>query len=112
MCRSQLLPKIETTGVPASTSSRTLRILVDGILAKRVEPNAVSLACFSFSSVCALEELFVFGIGAGPAAFDVVDPQLVEFLRNQQLVIHGEGDGLALRAVPEGRIEGKDFHSV
>src|SRR5687767_5480095 len=30
----------------------------------------------------AFKELFVFGIGTGPSAFDVVDPQLIELLSN------------------------------
>ena len=101
---------METTGVPASTSARTLRSSSTGFLAKRVEPKAVSLACLSFSSRGAGEELLVLGIGAGPAALDVVDAQLVQLLRNDELVVHGERDGLALRAVPESGIEGEDLH--
>ena len=109
-CRSQLLPKMETTGVPASTSARTLRSSSTGFLAKRVEPKAVSLACCSSSSARAGEEFLVLGIGAGPAAFDVVDAELIQLLRNEQLVIHGEGDGFALRAVAESGIESEDLH--
>ena len=36
------------------------------------------------------EELLVLGIGAGPAALDVVDAQIVQLLRNGDLVLHRE----------------------
>ena len=111
-CRSHVLPKIDTTGVPASTSARTLRSSSTGFLAKRVEPKAVSRACCSFSSRGAREELLVLGIGAGPAALDVVDAQLVQLLRDDELVIHRERDGFALRSVAKSRIEGKDLHKA
>src|SRR5579872_1499787 len=51
------------------------------------------------------EEVLVFGIGPGPSTLNVVDAQLIQFLRNDELVIHGEGDGFALRAVSESGIE-------
>ena len=57
-----------------------------------------------------LEKLFVLGIGIGPAAFDVIDAQLVEFLRDDQLVVERERDGFALRAVAESGVEGLDTH--
>ena len=40
----------------------------------------------------ALEEALVRGVGAGPAAFDVVDSKLIQLGRYQQLVIDGELD--------------------
>src|SRR5581483_7262396 len=58
----------------------------------------------------AREEFLVFRIGTRPAAFNIIDSQLIQFLRNDELVIHGERDGLALRAVPESGIEREDFH--
>jgi hypothetical protein len=58
----------------------------------------------------ALEEAFVLGVGTRPAALDVIDSEIVEFRRNEQLVVYGERDGLALSAVAEGGIEGMDFH--
>ena len=57
----------------------------------------------------AREEFLVLGIGAGPAALNVIDTQLVQFLGNDELVVHGERDGLALRAIPESGIEGEGF---
>src|SRR6185437_142367 len=56
------------------------------------------------------EELLVLRIRARPATLDVIDTQLVQLPRNQDFVIHGEGNGLALRAVPERRIESGDPH--
>src|SRR5690606_4401755 len=50
-------------------------------------------------------EGIVGGIGAGPAALDVVDAELVERARDGDLVRHGEVDALGLRPVAQGRIE-------
>src|SRR6185369_6647366 len=58
----------------------------------------------------AREELLVFGVGSGPPAFNVVDAKLIQLLRNDELVIHGERDGLALRSIPESGIEREDLH--
>ena len=51
-----------------------------------------------------LEELDVLGIGARPAAFDVVHAERVEALGDAQLVRDGERDALALRAVAQRRV--------
>ena len=58
----------------------------------------------------ALEKVLILGIRPRPAAFNVIDPQIVQLLGDHEFVIHGKRDGLALRAVSEGRIEGEDFH--
>ena len=58
----------------------------------------------------AREEFFVLGIRSGPAALDVIDAQLIQFLGNGQLVLHRKGDGLALRSVAEGSVESEDLH--
>ena len=54
------------------------------------------------------EELVVLGVGARPAALDVVDAQPVELLGDAQLVVDGEGDALQLAAVAEGGVEDLD----
>ena len=41
----------------------------------------------------------------------VYDAELIQFLGDDQFVIHGEGDGFALRAVAESGIERKNLHS-
>src|SRR3989442_1747736 len=53
-------------------------------------------------SAGASKELGVFRIRAGPAAFYVVDADLVELTGDLQLVLHGQTDPLHLRAVAEG----------
>ena len=58
----------------------------------------------------ARKEVLVLGIAPRPAAFDVIDAQLVQFLGNDQFVLNGKRDGLALRPVAEGGVEGKDFN--
>src|ERR1022692_3701775 len=52
----------------------------------------------------------IFRSGAGPAAFDIVDAQLVELLRDEQLVVDGERDGLTLGAVAKSGVKSKDLH--
>ena len=37
-----------------------------------------------------LKELVVLGVGAGPAAFDVIDAELIQFLGDVQLVQYQE----------------------
>ena len=78
--------------------------------ARRVLPKAAILAFWKSQRASGGEELGVLGIGAGPAAFDVVDAQLVELLRDLQLVLDGEGDALHLGAVAERRVVKFDFH--
>ena len=67
---------------------------------RRVLPKTAICAFFSLSSLAALEELRVLGIGARPAALDVVDAQLVQLPGDMQLVHHREGNAFALGAVP------------
>ena len=47
------------------------------------------------------EKFFVFGIGAGPAAFDVMDAEFVETTRDFEFVENGKRDAFGLRAVAE-----------
>jgi len=46
------------------------------------------------------EEFFVFGIGVGPAALNVVDAKLVQLLRDDEFVVDGKRDGFALACRP------------
>src|SRR5262249_43560961 len=43
-------------------------------------------------------------------ALDVIDSQLVELARDEQLVVDGKADGLALRSVPERGVKREDLH--
>ncbi len=56
------------------------------------------------------EEGDVAGVGAGEAALDVVHPEGVELLRDEQFVGHGEADALPLGAIAEGGVV--DFNGV
>ena len=51
------------------------------------------------------EELGVERVGAGIAALDVVDAELVEQTRDEALVLEREIDAGRLRAVAQGRVE-------
>ena len=88
----------------------TFAILLDRILGKSRGAERRQLGVFQLQALGAREELLVFRIRTGPAAFDIIDAELVEFLRNQEFVLNRKGDGLALRAVPQRRIESKNLH--
>ena len=60
----------------------------------------------------AAEELGVLGIGAGPAALDVVDAEAVEDAGDLHLVLQREGETLALGAVTEGGVVEPDGRGV
>ena len=47
----------------------------------------------------ALEKLFVFGVGTGPAALNVINTKLIQLLGDEQFVIDGVRDGFPLGAV-------------
>ena len=55
-----------------------------------------------------LEELHVLRIAARPAAFNVMNPERIELLRNAELVHGREIDAFALRSVAQRRVV--DFH--
>src|SRR4051812_17029453 len=57
-----------------------------------------------------LEVLEVLGVGERVSALDVVDAQFVELGAQQQLVLKGEVDPLALAAVAEGGVIDRDAH--
>ena len=61
--------------LPASRRARRLGSYSATPPARRVLPNAASLACLSVTSCMRREELSVLGVGAGPAALDVVDAE-------------------------------------
>ena len=86
-------------------------VFLNGILREAGGAEGRHSGVTEFQAARPLEEVFVFGIGAGPAAFNVVDAQLVEFLANEDFVLDRERDGFALRAVPESGIESLNAHS-
>ena len=106
------MPKIETTGVPASTSACTLGSSSTRYRASRVAPNAVRLGVRERQVARAREELLVLRIRPRPSALDVVDAELVELLRDEQLVVDRKRDRFALGAVAQRGVEGVDAHEV
>jgi hypothetical protein len=68
------------------------------------------LAGFEFELWDFAEKGRVFGIGEGEAALDKIDAQEVEFLGDLQLILKGEIESFALRAVAEGGVV--DFDSA
>src|SRR5271170_22940 len=55
------------------------------------------------------EELEVLGIAPGPAAFDVMNAELIELFGDAQLVHRRKIDSFTLAAVAQGRIVDFDF---
>jgi hypothetical protein len=51
------------------------------------------------------EEFGVRRVGAGIAAFDIVDAEIIEHVRDDLLVMQREVDAIGLRAVAQGRVE-------
>ena len=61
----------------------------------------------------ALEELGVLRVGAGPAALDEVDPEIVEQPGDGELVRHREVEPLLLGAVAQGGVvDVQRFHDL
>ena len=85
-------------------------VFFNGVFREARGPEGGQLCVLQFQTARLFEELFVFGIGAGPSAFNVIDTELIEFPGNEHFVIDGEGDGFALRAVPKSGIEGLNAH--
>src|ERR1700735_4432854 len=77
--------------------------------APRPEPS--KLCMLQLQAARLPEELFVFGIGTRPSAFNVINTELIEFPGNQDLVLDRKRDGFPLRAVPESGIESVDAHA-
>ena len=114
-CISEALPTSVTTSAPLSSSARMLASSCTAELARRVLPKAVSLAWVRLRLFRLLEELLVLRVGARPAALDEVDAELVQPLRDAQLVMHGEAHPLHLRPVAQCRVVQRyarhDIHS-
>ena len=56
-----------------------------------------------------VEELDVLGIGTGPAALDVMNPEGVNFFGNAEFVRDRKVDAFALTSIPQGCIVYFDF---
>ena len=106
------MPKIEITGVSAASSARYTGVFFHRILREPGRAERRQLGMLQLQVFGAGEEFLVLRIRAGPAAFDVVDSELVELFGDQKLVLDRERDGLALRAIPQRRIEGEDLHGL
>src|SRR5207247_11203399 len=78
----------------------------DGLAARRAEGG--EFRSLEFSAFCLVEELDVFGIAAGPAAFDVMETKGINALGDAELVRDREIDPFTLAAVAQGRVV--DFH--
>ena len=78
-----------------------LLIVLDGHALAAGEAEAGDASVLPLAARGLLEELQVLRIGARPAALDVMNPELIEPLRDPQLVGEREIDALALGTIPE-----------
>ena len=101
-----------TAGVSASSSARRFASPSgrDARLARAAEGDEPRVA--QLQRARAPEELGVLGVGGRPAALDVVDAEGVEQPRDAELVLDGEAQALALRAVAQRGVEQPDIHRV
>ena len=113
-CNSHVLPTMVTTGVLApresAASARPFR-------RRRLCGGSCRTPRFGRSSTCAgspARKIPCPWVGAGPAAFDVMDPERVELLGDAELVRHREIDAFTLRTVAQGRVIDFDlgFHKM
>ena len=102
--RVEVFPTSVTTGVAASSNARMLPSSSQRTPARRVLPKAAILARAGGGLPHPPEELGVLGVGAGPAALDVVHAEPVEGAGDLHLVLHREREPLALGAVAEGGV--------
>src|SRR4029077_10946573 len=87
-------------------------VLLHGVFGEPRGAEGGELGMLQIELAGPAEKLLVLGIRSRPAAFDVVDAQLIQLLGNDELVIHRERDGFALRAIAESGIECRDLHKA
>ena len=112
-CKSHVLPTMVTTGVSASSSAFRHGV----VLRRRVLPpghaEGDDLRVLQGQLAHRLEVLEVLGVRERIAALDEIDAQFVEPAGEQQLVLQGEVDALALAAVAKcGVVDGDAAHGV
>ena len=76
-------------------------IVLDGHALASGEAEAGDASVLPLAARGLLEELQVLRIGTRPAALDIMNPELIEPLRDPQLVGEREIDALALGTIPE-----------
>ena len=109
-CKSQVLPTTVQTGAPAAIIACMPGSSAAATPRRRVMPNAHTCACFSGRSRDALEVLGVLRVRAREAPLDEVEAEIIEHLRDEQLVLHGEVDPFSLGAVAQGGVVELDGH--
>ena len=108
-CRSQLLPKMATTGALEATSDWRLGSSSAAIPALRVLPKATSFGMLEPHAGGSLEVGHVLGVGPRPSSLDVVDPELVQPSGYVQLVLGRKRHTLGLGAVPKRGVVERHF---
>ena len=102
--KSQDLPKMVDDRRAGLDEGLQIRILLGADAGAAGRPEGADLRRLEHGALDALEEAQVLRVRAGPAALDVVDAHGVEPMGDPDLVLHREGDALALAAVAEGGV--------
>ena len=101
---SLVLPTSVTTGVSRLEQRLHARIVLRLHPAPAGHAERGDLRVLQLQLAHVAEERLVLRVGQREAAFDVIDAELVELLRDQQLVLQREVEPFALRAVAEGGV--------
>ena len=88
---------------PASSSAVPSR--------RRVMPNAAISAVPKLSFASSVEQRLLLRVGGREAGFDQVDAEVVERVRDADLLVDRERHPLALHAVAQGRVIDDDLHA-
>ena len=88
------------------------QVLVHAVLGEVRGAEGGQFGVLELQALGAGEKFLVFGVGTGPAAFDIVDAEFIQFLGDGDFVVNGEGDGFALSAVAKRRVKSLDAHII
>ena len=106
--KSHDLPKIDATPAPDGHNGLQVGVVVRRDARPPGAAEGAQRRMVKRPAARRLEKLHVFRVGARPAAFDVVDAELIEPVGDAQFVVGGKGNAFPLRSVAKRRVEQLD----
>lgn len=85
-------------------------VLVDGDVGAAGAAEGGDFGVFEGFLFGEVEEFDVFGVGAWPSAFDVMDAEVIEFACDADFVEGAEVDAFALGSVAQGGVVEREIH--
>ena len=107
-CRLHVLPTSVQTGANESASRRSASSSSAATSRRRVMPNAAISAVRNVSRASSSNSSASFGFEAGKPASTNADAELVEHVRDAQLLLRRERHALPLHAVAQGAVVDRD----